>query len=101
VEEARRLLAEAGYPAGATPRRRAAGGQSRHHRQGMGDKSTVDWLAKQFRKLDVQLVVRATDYNRFQDKIRKGNAQLFYWAGTPTTRTRRTSCSCFTAPRAR
>jgi ABC-type oligopeptide transport system substrate-binding subunit len=45
----------------------------------MGDKSTVDWLAKQFRKLDVQLVVRATDYNRFQDKIRKGNAQLFYW----------------------
>ena len=27
----------------------------------------------------VQLVVRATDYNRFQDKIRKGNAQLFYW----------------------
>ena len=46
---------------------------------GMGDKSTVDWLSKQFRKLDVQLVVRATDYNRFQDKIRKGNAQLFYW----------------------
>jgi ABC-type transport system substrate-binding protein len=45
----------------------------------MGDKSTVDWLSKQFRKLDVQLVVRATDYNRFQDKIRKGNAQLFYW----------------------
>jgi ABC-type oligopeptide transport system substrate-binding subunit len=26
----------------------------------------------------VQLVVRSTDYNRFQDKIRKGNAQLFY-----------------------
>ena len=80
VEEARRLLAEAGYPAGRDARTGeplvvnldTTGG-------GMGDKSTVDWLSKQFRKLDVQLVVRATDYNRFQDKIRKGNAQLFYW----------------------
>jgi oligopeptide transport system substrate-binding protein len=27
----------------------------------------------------VQLVVRSTDYNRFQEKIRKGAAQLFFW----------------------
>ncbi|WP_374245526.1 ABC transporter substrate-binding protein [Zoogloea sp.] len=80
VEEARRLLAEAGYPGGRDARTGeplvinfdTTGG-------GMGDKSTVDWLTKQLRKLDVQLVVRPTDYNRFQDKIRKGNAQLFYW----------------------
>jgi hypothetical protein len=26
----------------------------------------------------VQLVVRSTDFNRFQDKIRKGNVQLYY-----------------------
>ena len=80
VEEARRLLAEAGYPGG----RDAKTGEPLvvnldTTSGGMGDKSTVDWLSKQFRKLDVQLVVRATDYNRFQDKIRKGNAQLFYW----------------------
>lgn len=80
VDEARRLLAEAGYPGG----RDAKSGEPLvvyldTTGSGMGDKSTVDWLAKQFRKLDVQLVVRATDYNRFQDKIRKGNAQLFYW----------------------
>ena len=80
VEEARRLLAEAGYPSG----RDAKTGEPLVVNldttgSGMGDKSTVDWLTKQFRKLDVQLVVRATDYNRFQDKIRKGNAQLFYW----------------------
>ena len=80
VVEARRLLAEAGYPGG----RDAKSGEPLvvyldTTGSGMGDKSTVDWLAKQFRKLDVQLVVRATDYNRFQDKIRKGNAQLFYW----------------------
>jgi ABC-type transport system substrate-binding protein len=102
VDEARRLLAEAGYPGG----RDAKSGEPLvvyldTTGSGMGDKSTVDWLAKQFRKLDVQLVVRATDYNRFQDKIRKGNAQLFTGAGTPTTPTRRTSCSCSTAPRAR
>ncbi|WP_407058365.1 ABC transporter substrate-binding protein [Zoogloea oleivorans] len=80
VEEARSLLAEAGYPGG----RDAKSGEPLVVNldttgSGMGDKSTVDWLTKQFRKLDVQLVVRATDYNRFQDKIRKGNAQLFYW----------------------
>jgi ABC-type transport system substrate-binding protein len=27
----------------------------------------------------VQLVLRGTDYNRFQDKLLKGNAQLFEW----------------------
>jgi oligopeptide transport system substrate-binding protein len=80
VDEARRLLAEAGYPGG----RDAKTGEPLVVNldttgSGMGDKSTIDWLTKQFRKLDVQLVVRATDYNRFQDKIRKGNAQLFYW----------------------
>jgi len=25
------------------------------------------------------LIIRATDYNRFQDKIRKGKAQIFSW----------------------
>jgi oligopeptide transport system substrate-binding protein len=46
---------------------------------GVGSKARIDWLTKQFAKLDVQLVVRSTDYNRFQEKIRKGAAQLFYW----------------------
>jgi ABC-type oligopeptide transport system substrate-binding subunit len=36
-------------------------------------------MRKQFQKLNIQLVVRSTDYNRFQDKIRKGNAQIFEW----------------------
>ena len=39
----------------------------------------MDWRRKQFEKLGIQLVIRATDYNRFQDKIRKGKAQLFSW----------------------
>jgi oligopeptide transport system substrate-binding protein len=46
---------------------------------GVGAKARIDWLNKQFAKIDVQLVVRSTDYNRFQEKVRKGAVQLFYW----------------------
>jgi len=79
VATARRLLAEAGYPNGRDARTgeplvlnldTTAGG--------MGDKSRLDWLTRQFAKIDVQLVVRTTDFNRFQDKLRKGAFQLFY-----------------------
>jgi oligopeptide transport system substrate-binding protein len=45
---------------------------------GMGDKSRLDWLTRQFAKLDIQLVVRSTDFNRFQEKVRKGAVQLYY-----------------------
>lgn len=80
VGEARRLLAEAGYPGG----RDAASGvplviNLDTTATGVGAKSRVDWLSKQFAKLDIQLVVRSTDYNRFQDKVRKGSVQLFYF----------------------
>jgi oligopeptide transport system substrate-binding protein len=30
-------------------------------------------------KLGIKLIIRATDYNRFQEKIRTGNAQIFTW----------------------
>ncbi len=80
ITEARRLLAEAGYPQG----RDAKTGAPLvlyfdTSDSGPDAKSRLDWMKKQLAKLDVQLVVRATDYNRFQDKIRKGNAQLFGW----------------------
>lgn len=79
VSEARRLLAEAGYPGG----RDAKSGEPLvvyldTTSGGFGEKAYSDWLAKQFRKIDVQLVVRSTDWNRFQDKLRKGSAQLFF-----------------------
>ena len=80
IEVAKRLLAEAGYPDGV---------DAQTHQPlvinldttatGIGDKSRLDWMRKQFEKLNVQLVVRSTDYNRFQDKIRKGDMQMFYY----------------------
>jgi len=39
----------------------------------------MDWRRKQFAKLGIQLVIRGTDYNRFQDKVRHGKTQLFSW----------------------
>jgi ABC-type transport system substrate-binding protein len=80
IETAKKLLAEAGYPNGRDVKTGAplvlyfdtmASGPDA--------KSRLDWMKKQLDKLNVQLVVRGTDYNRFQDKIRKGNAQLFEW----------------------
>ncbi|WJW74491.1 ABC transporter substrate-binding protein [Thiohalobacter sp. IOR34] len=80
LAEARRLLAEAGYPDG----RDAKSGRPLvlyfdTTGSGPDDKARLDWWRKQFAKLNIQLVVRATDYNRFQDKMRKGRAQIFQW----------------------
>ncbi|WP_234086276.1 ABC transporter substrate-binding protein [Azonexus sp. R2A61] len=79
VAVARRLMVEAGYPNG------------RHEKSGEplvlnldstgggpGEKARLDWLTRQFAKIDIQLVVRPSDFNRFQDKLRKGNVQMYY-----------------------
>jgi ABC-type transport system substrate-binding protein len=82
IDDARKLMVAAGYPNGrdaktgkplvinydyyapATPER----------------KPEIDWVVRQFAKLDIQLEVRATDNNQFQDKVRKGTHQV-YWLG--------------------
>lgn len=79
IAHARELLAAAGWPAG---RHAQTGEPLVIHLDttatGVGAKTRIDWLNKQFQKIDVQLVVRSTDYNRFQEKVRKGAVQLFY-----------------------
>ena len=78
IEEARKLLAEAGYPDG----RDAKTGQPLvlyldTTTRGPGDKAVLDWWRKQFAKLAIQFEPRQTDWNRFQEKLRKGSTQLF------------------------
>jgi len=39
----------------------------------------LNWLRKQFKKINLQLVTRVTDYNRFQEKMINGTGQIFQW----------------------
>ena len=80
VTEAKKLLAEAGYPEGVD----AATGKPLvlfldTTSSGVEDKPTLNWYRKQLAKLGIQLVLRTTDYNQFQQKMANGNAQLFRW----------------------
>jgi len=81
LAEAKALLAEAGYPDG----RDAATGKPLvlnydYQRVPTPEyKAEIDWMVKQFAKLNVQLEVRATDYNQFQEKMLKGKQQIFWW----------------------
>ncbi|WP_396957774.1 ABC transporter substrate-binding protein [Nitrosomonas sp.] len=80
IKQARALLAEAGYPDGIS--RKTGKPLVLYYdvtARSADDRSILDWMRMQFRRLNIQLVVRSTDYNRFQDKIRKGNAQIFEW----------------------
>ena len=78
IEDAKKLLAEAGYKGGIDAKTGAPlvlyfDTTSR----GPGDKSRLDWWRKQLEKLGIQLEVRETDWNRFQEKIRKGTQQMY------------------------
>ncbi len=80
IDEAKALLVAAGYPGGRDPKTgkplilnydTAASGPD--------SKAMLDWYRHQFAKLGIQLLIRATDYNRFQEKMLKGTGQIFSW----------------------
>jgi ABC-type transport system substrate-binding protein len=79
IGQAQRLLAEAGYPGGRDAR---TGQPLLLHldttSSGADSKARLDWYINQFAKLGIQLVIRATDFNRLQDKLRRGTAQLYF-----------------------
>ena len=80
IDEAKRLMREAGYPDG----RDAKTGKPlvlNFDWQGSaaGSRSYLEWMTRQFAKLGIQLEIRATDYNRFQDKMQKGAEQIYVW----------------------
>jgi ABC-type transport system substrate-binding protein len=80
IDEARRLMEEAGYPGG----REGDGGRAltinfEAVATGPDDKARLNWLRKQFLKLGIELVIRSTDYNRFQEKMQNGTGQVYMW----------------------
>jgi oligopeptide transport system substrate-binding protein len=80
IEAARQLMAEAGYAGGIDPKtKEALILYFDTTATSVDDRPRMNWYRKQFEKLGIKLVIRATDYNRFQEKMRNGNAQLFFW----------------------
>ena len=80
IDYARSLLDKAGYTGGRDPEtNKPLVLYLDVTATGPDDKARLNWIRKQFSKLGVQLVLRTTDYNRFQDKMRKGTAQIFMW----------------------
>ncbi len=80
ISEARQLMKAAGYPGGVDPKT----GQALilyfdTTSVSIDDRPRMNWFRKQFAKLGIKLVIRGTDYNRFQQKMRAGNAQIFMW----------------------
>ncbi len=80
VYEAKALLEKAGYKDGIDPKT----GKPlilyfESVDSGPDSKARLNWLRKQFKKLNIDLVIRPSDYNRFQEKMKKGVAQIFFW----------------------
>jgi ABC-type transport system substrate-binding protein len=80
LERARALLAEAGYANGVDP----ATGRALRLSFDTGDPSVqallrTEFLVGAWRKLGLDVDVAATAYNQFQDKVRRGAYQIFFW----------------------
>jgi ABC-type transport system substrate-binding protein len=73
IVQAKALLTEAGYSQGLTIHMDSVV-------TGNPDEIAIQaWLKEQFEKINVNLVIRGTDFNRFQDKVRQGAVQMFFW----------------------
>jgi ABC-type transport system substrate-binding protein len=82
IADAKKLMEQAGYPSG----RDAKTGQPLvinydvYYPATPERKPEIDWMVRQFAKIDIQVEVRATDNNQFQDKVRKNKHGVF-WSG--------------------
>jgi len=79
IEYARRLMEEAGYPGGTDTEGRPLTITFDNSWTGADSAPTISWYAKRLKLLGIQLENRTTDYNRFQEKMLKGNFQFYFW----------------------
>ncbi|RMD58007.1 MAG: peptide ABC transporter substrate-binding protein, partial [Nitrospirae bacterium] len=79
IKEAKELLSEAGYPNGRDREGRPLIINFDNFWTGPEFRPILQWYSRRLKELGIQLNIRTTDYNRFQDKIRNGNFQLYSW----------------------
>ena len=81
LKEAKQWLKAAGYSGGIDPKtgRPLVLNYDTAMTTRPDEKSQLDWMRKQFARIGIDLNLRATEYNRFQEKMRYGNAQIFFW----------------------
>ncbi|GIX06014.1 MAG: hypothetical protein KatS3mg115_0417 [Candidatus Poribacteria bacterium] len=79
VEEARALLAEAGYPNGRGPDGKPLVIRFDNAWTGAEARTRIRWIQKRLETIGVVLQNDTTDYSRFRDKVRNGNFQMIFW----------------------
>ncbi|OGQ51742.1 MAG: peptide ABC transporter substrate-binding protein [Deltaproteobacteria bacterium RIFCSPLOWO2_02_FULL_53_8] len=79
IDDGRRLMAEAGYPDGRDKNGQPLVITFDNPMTGADSSPVINWYIKRLRLLGIQLENRTTDYNRFQEKMLKGNFQFFTW----------------------
>lgn len=79
VLDAKQMLIDAGYANGIDPvtNRPLIINLDVPSGAGADDKERFNWYRKQLGKIGIVLNIRATHYNRFQDKLNSGDVQLF------------------------
>lgn len=79
LKQAKQLLSEAGYPGGINPKTKQPLSITFDIPSAAGPDSAAQlgWFRKQFEKLGIELIVRPTQYSRFQDLMLNGGVQIF------------------------
>lgn len=77
IEYAKQLLTEAGYPNGRDAKTGKPLKLYLDVQAQATSKSREDWQKRQLKKLGIELELRATDWNRYKEKMSTGNHQMF------------------------
>ena len=79
IEEARQLLAEAGYPGGQDSKGNPLIITFDNTWNSAGGTARLTWMRNKLEQLGITMESRTTDYNRFRDKVKNANFQMIFW----------------------